>query len=486
MRVLRAGTAAPLFVSSAVLTSLAAVVLLRMGPAASVVFAAVPLAVVVGGLLVVSGQALLYAAVFALPLTGIDQFSQLVPLGSVNLSVQDLLILVGLGSWAFGSLVARGRGESPPALPLSPLLVWPFAAFAVLIIIPLLRGHYAYGASLLGQPLRLIAYAAIVLPLAGVTPERMYRLLLWVFYTGTVVTMVWAAYFIATGRSQTASGDLSTGGSRPLAISTSLYCAGALFLALLTVRNAPRRARSLLHLGMAALALTGVVLGFGRGVFAGVALVLVVLLVSSSGVRRGVFMSLPLALPFLALLAILVVHVAPSLVSSFEHRISASPSQDANVQWREKASASVLEQVREQPIVGVGFGRTSSFYLNVKSSTGYLVPVRQDIGQDPHDGYLFLLAGGGILALGSFLALIGGFVVDAVRRYRGALHDTERLLIAWSAAMLFCFLFEAASGTMFEDTPDLLAIWALIVLPGVVPLRKLRRTADGGGRRAVR
>jgi O-antigen ligase len=137
--------------------------------------------------------------------------------------------------------------------------------------------------------------------------------------------------------------------------------------------------------------------------------------------------------------------------------------------------------VREQPIVGVGFGRGSSFYIDVRSSNGFLVPFRQDIGQDPHDGYLFLLAGGGILALGSFLALIAVFTIDAWRRYRGSTDDTERLLIMWVGATLFCFLFEASSGTMFEFPSDLLPIWALLVLPGVVPLRSrlgggLRRT----------
>ena len=366
-------------------------------------------------------------------------------------------------------------------MPVSPAFGWPLVAFAVLILIPLLRGHVSYGASLVGQPLRLVAYAAIAVALAGATPERLYRLLLWVFYSGTVVSMLWGGYYIATGRSQTLSVDLSTGGTRPLAISTSLYCAGALFLALLTVRNSPRRAGNLLHLAMAGLGLVGVVLGFGRGVFAAVALVLLILLVSSSGMRRAVLFSLPLALPFLCLAAIVIVHATPSLVSSFENRISASPARDANVVWREKANEAVLAQVREQPVIGVGFGRASSFFLNVRSSNGYLVPFRQDIGQDPHDGYLFLLAGGGVLALGSFLAVIGVFAVDAVRRYRGSSSDTERLLILWAGATLFCFLFEAASGTMFEDTTDLLAIWALISVPGVVPLKKRRAPAGPRG-----
>ena len=304
-----------------------------MGPTAGLAFALVPLVLVGAALLVGSGRIVLYVAVFALPLSGLNTAAR-AALGGANVHIQDLLIVLALGSWAFGSLISRVRGELPPAVPASPVLGWPLVAFAVLILIPLLRGHVTFGASIVGQPLRLVAYAAIVVALTGATPERLYRLLLWVFYTGTVVSMLWAGYYIATGGSQTKAVDLSTGGTRPLAISTSLYCAGALFLALLSIRNSPRRARNLLHLAMAALGLVGVALGFGRGVFAGVALVLLVMLISSSGVRRGVVFALPLALPFLILLAILVVHVAPSLVSSFERRISASPAQDANVRWR--------------------------------------------------------------------------------------------------------------------------------------------------------
>jgi O-antigen ligase len=468
---------APVFLASAVLTAATSLVIFRMGLTTGLVFALIPLGLVAAVVLVGSGRIVLYAAVFAAPLSGINALANPLPVGGANIHPQDLVIVFVVGGWAFTSLIYRLRGELLPAVPASPAFGWPLAAFAVLIVIPLIRGHFAYGASFVGQPLRLFAYAAIVIALAGTTPARLYRLLLWLFYGGALVSMGWAAYYIAAGRSQTLSVDLSTGGTRPLAISTSLYCAGTLFLALLTVRKSPRRASNLLHLAMAALGLTGVVLGFGRGVFAAVAVVLLVFVVSSSGVRRAVLYSLPLALPFIALLAILIVRTTPSLVSSFEDRISASPSRDANVVWREKANEAVLAQVREQPIVGVGFGRDSSFFLTIRSSNGYLVPFQQDIGQDPHDGYLFLLAGGGVLALGSFLVVIGVFGVDAIRRYLRTPDDTERLLILWSAATLFCFLFEAASGTMFEDTTDLLAIWALIAIPGVVPLRARRPTA---------
>ena len=477
MRALRASPDTALYVACAVLTAGTAVILDRKGASAALAFATLPwVAVAVAGLL---GKArlCLFAAAFIIPFSGVRFLSAPVPFGGANVRFQDLILLLALGSWAFAVLVARSRGGQAPPVPATAVYGWPLAAFALLIVIPLLRGHYAYGAHVLGQPLRIVAFSGIVVALAGTTPERLLRVLRIVFYSGTVASMLWAVYYIGTGTSQTASVDLSTGGTRPLAISTSLYCAGGLFMALLTVRNEPSRARSLPHLVIAGLGLVGVVLGFGRGVFAAVALVLVVFLITSKGIRRGVLFGIPLALPLLVLAAIFVTHQAPGVVTAFKHRVSAPPSQDANVIWREKANKAVLEQVREQPIVGVGFGRDSSFFIDVKSSSGFLVPFRQNIEQDPHNGYLYLLAGGGLLALGSFLLIIATYAIDAVRRLRGAIDDTERLLILWSGATLFCFLFEAGSGTMFEFPADLLAIWALIAIPGVVKLRPRRSAA---------
>jgi hypothetical protein len=463
-------------ISAVFLTCLTLLVWSRMGPGAALALALVPTIAIIAVLLVGEGRVVLYLAAFAIPLAGIDAIDKTIPFGSANVRTQDLAIVLALGAFVFESLLARSRGQDRRAVPTTPVLGWPLVAFAACILIPLLRGHYSYGASFVGQPLRLIAYAGIAVALAGVTAEQMYRSLMAVFYAGAVAACLWAAYYTAVGGSQSLSVDLSTGGSRPLAISTSLFCAGALFMALLTIRKDPSKAHSILHLGMAGLGLAGVILGFGRGVFASVALVLLILFLVSKGVRRGVLVALPLALPFVALLALLVVRTAPDLVTSFQNRISASPSQDANVIWREKANKAVFEQVRENPVFGVGFGRSSSFNIDVRSSSGFLVPVRQDIEQDPHNGYLYLLAGGGLLALGTWLVILAVFAVDAVRRYRAhAAGSTERLLVAWAGALLFCFLFEAASGTMFENTDDLLAMWALLVLPGVARLPRRSR-----------
>ena len=159
----------------------------------------------------------------------------------------------------------------------------------------------------------------------------------------------------------------------------------------------------------------------------------------------------------------------PDLVEAARQRVSAPPERDVNVQWRIKANEAVYKQIREQPLVGVGFGRTSEFFLDVETSPGgYTVPVAQEIGQDPHNGYLYLWSGGGLVALGSFLTILTAFAVDVIRRFRRNDDPTARIILLWTSALLFVFLFNAASGTSFENPGNLLTIWTLLLLPAVV------------------
>ena len=196
------------------------------------------------------------------------------------------------------------------------------------------------------------------------------------------------------------------------------------------------------------------------------------------------------------LIAIALPRAAPDLVDAARERISAPPATDANVQWREKANEAVFAQVREQPLFGVGFGRSSTFFIGVPSDDGVVVPVRQDIGQDPHNGYLYLWAGGGLAALGTFLLVLGAAASDGIRRFRRTADPMSRVLLLWAAATLLAFLFNAGSGTSFESPSNLLMIWLLISIPAVVanapreeradaPPARPDRTRDGRQLRAV-
>jgi O-antigen ligase len=464
MRVLARVPETPLAVSGAALVSaVTAFALVRIGPAAAVALAFLPLLAIGVVYVITTGQTVIYAAALALPMVPIAVLGS--QLGGL-LYVQDLIAVVALGALVLATFVARGR---VPPVPMTPVLGWPFVLFAVAIMAATLRGHYAYGASLIGQPLRLFLYAAVVAGLIGMTVPRLHRLLTGWFYVGGALVALWALYYIATGGSATDQSGLSTGGTRPLAISPSMYAAGTFFLALLNLRLASESRRRSLHLTFAAIGLFGAVVGFGRAVYLGVFVVGLLLFVVSRRLRNSTLSFVPLALPFVVLIAIGASHAAPELVDSIGRRVTAgSSASDVNVQWRVKANSAVLEQVREQPLVGVGFGRSAEVVIESRDEFGLPYEQRVEVGQDPHNGYMFLLAGGGAVALASFVLLLGVFAVDAIRRFRRTLDPTARLLIIWAAATLFVFLLNIGAGLTLANPADVMAIWALLVLPAVV------------------
>ena len=462
MRALRAPLEVPAHVvGGAAAAGLAGYALVEMDATAAFAVAALP-AIAIGGVyLMTSGQIALWAAAFVLPMTAFIVGERV-----GGLFYQDLVVVVSLGAWIFATFIARGR---VPSIPQTPVLGWPLVLFAAAVFSATLRGHYAYGESLIDQPLRLVVYAAIVAGLAGMTVPKMYRLLPWLFYPGVVIITLLALYYLATGGSSTGPGELSTGGTRILGITASIYAAGALFLALLNLRLARHTPARMLHATVALVSTFCVISGFGRAVYAAVGVVGLLFFVTSRGMRNTVLSIVPLALPFLVLLAIGVNQARPDFVSSVNDRMFSEVETDANVQWRLRANRAVLEQFREQPLFGVGFGRRSEFFIEVENETTGLPALhRFEIGQDPHNGYVFLLAGGGILALGTFALLLGTFALDVVRRYRSNSDPRSRLILIWASATLFVFLANAASGTSFGRPDNVLTIWALLVLPAIV------------------
>jgi len=93
---------------------------------------------------------------------------------------------------------------------------------------------------------------------------------------------------------------------------------------------------------------------------------------------------------------------------------------------------------------------------------------RYDITQDPHNSYLFLWAGGGILTLASFLLLFAIFLRDSWRRYRHQA-DLPRTLIVWCVAFWFCIALNTISEPWFTQANLLLTFWILMLLPITVP-----------------
>ena len=125
--------------------------------------------------------------------------------------------------------------------------------------------------------------------------------------------------------------------------------------------------------------------------------------------RRSLLWILPLLLPAMIAIALVIPLAAPTVVPTLSARLGASPSTDINVEWRTRALDSALDGLSQHPLTGFGFGHPVRFTF-----LGQLV----DLTGDPHNSYVYILAGGGFLALGSLLAIMLAYLVDVARRMR--------------------------------------------------------------------
>ncbi len=392
--------------------------------------------------------------------------------GNVNVFLPDILVALALVAWLVGW--ALGGPDAKRGSLGTPVLGWPFLLFAALLLVAVLRGHERYGAGLLTTPLRLFVYAGIGAAMTSLAPRQAYRGIVTVFYLGAIWQGVAAVYLLATGGSEASTEPISTGGYRVLAGSTALFLSGSLLLSLLNLRREPLARRAALDLVVLAISLFGLVLTFQRTTFAAIGVLVPVLFLFLRQLTLRVLAYLPLCVPFIVIAALVIPAAAPQVARTLERRLAASPRTDASVLWREKAMRSVWEQVRESPLVGVGFGRDSTIAVG---------GTRLVLHQDPHNQFVYLLAGGGALLLASFATLLLAYVLDAVRRLRYATGD-GRVLVLWSLAMVFVFLVNAATGIVLTSETMLLALWVLFFLPAVAARPEPRQEAVAGERLA--
>ena len=421
--------------------------------------ALVPALLVAGAALIASNRAILVFVAFALDLSGVIALRE--PVLGTSVYTSDIILALALGSWVAAWLIAPGGHR--PSWPATPILGWPLLVFAIFIGIGVVRGHERWGLAYLSQPVRFVLYAGIAAAIADMTVRQAWRGLTLVFYLGAAWNAVAATYYLATGTTQWDVGSrVSTGGTRVLTLTTALYLAGALVLALLNFEREHNFGRRFLHLFIAALATYGIAVSYGRGVWYAVVGVMVLLFVTRSRLRQAALLVLPLLLPLLLLSGIGLSQAAPTFVPGVVERVTTiRPTQDASIRWRQKANEAIWDQVREDPVIGVGFGKGASFTLG---------STRFHITQDPHDSFLFLWAGGGILALGAFLLLFVLFLRDAWRRYLSQL-EISAALIAWSVALWFCIVANSLVEPQLTQANSILVFWILMLLPSIVPYK---------------
>jgi hypothetical protein len=188
-----------------------------------------------------------------------------------------------------------------------------------------------------------------------------------------------------------------------------------------------------------------------------------VLLVARRRILGALAAYAALAAPLLAVTVIVLAIAAPALGSTLYGRVFNTSSSDVNVTWRKEASAATLSGVSADPVRGLGFGRTVSFTLQTPQRETF----DYTITGDPHNSYVWLFAGGGLLAIVPFALLCLAFVVDTLRRLR-KLEGVARTVAAWALAFWVVFMVNAVAGPVISRTDFLLTIWTLMLLPTAV------------------
>jgi hypothetical protein len=383
------------------------------------------------------------------------------------LYVADVLVLLAVGSWAASGLL-QIRAGARPHWPQTPVLSWPLVLFAVPLIWAALKGHEAYGETPFGAPFRFVAYSLIACAIAGMTARQAYKGIVAVFYLGTIWMFIDAVRHLAAGTAQTDNFVLSTGGTRVVSLAVSLYLALAFFLALINLQVDRSLIRRFGHVAIGSLAAFGTVLAYGRAVYVAVAILLPIVLITMAKVRGALASVAPFLLPFVVAGIVFVPRAAPDLVPTFLDRITQTNEDDHNVRFRNAANDASLDLVRESPVTGVGFGRDIHFTLDER---------RYELEQGSHNSYLWMLSGGGALALGGLALLLVCFAFDAFRRLRSATDRLEGALITWAMVALAVVLINAATSPVLTPPSTLITIWILLLLPTVVPRRPAREPA---------
>jgi hypothetical protein len=450
---------------SVVLTAIGALAALNLalglmlvsGQKKAVMLAIVPVVLVALGSLIASNRAVLVFAAFAIDLFAPLPLTGALPLPTgVVIYPSDVLVLLAVGSWVAAWLISPR--EARPSSLNTRVLGWPLLLFGLALFAALIHGHLRYGTSIVSLSLRLLVYAGIAAAMTDLKPRDAYRALVFLFYAATVWQALVAAYDIATGTTSTGSANLSTGGERILAGSTAMFMIGTLLLALLNLERDHRASRVALHLVIAALAAFVLANTFARANFALVLLLVPLFLVVFRRVRSRAASFVPLAVPFVVAAAMIVPRVDSSFFPTLVDRVAASPTTDTSVNYRRKAYGAIWQQIQEAPVTGSGFGRPASFTVNYERFT---------IVQDPHNQFLYLWAGGGLLLLGTFVLLLLVYVLEAWRRLRTAAPD-ERRLVIWAVSLWFVFVVNSLSGAILTVSDLLLVFWVLMVLPMVV------------------
>src|SRR5262245_44913542 len=157
---------------------------------------------------------------------------------------------------------------------------------------------------------------------------------------------------VATGRSATASSEVSTGGTRYVSNSATMFLAIGLVLAGLHLAREDRLLRRLGLTILMSMALAGVFLGLARSTWIALAAVTALALLFTPEARRSAIRFLALAAPVIVLVALIAPVAAPVQVQDVQQRVSRPQAQgkDESAVFREQAWGLMIERWQESPV----------------------------------------------------------------------------------------------------------------------------------------
>ncbi|CAN0479288.1 unnamed protein product, partial [Phaeothamnion confervicola] len=106
-------------------------------------------------------------------------------------------------------------------------------------------------------------------------------------------------------------------------------------------------------------------------------------------------------------------------------------------------------------VVGGGFGQEVSFTATDGTT--------KTIINDPHNGYIFLLASMGVVGLSAFLFVQLGFAVMATRAIRGSPIGNE--IAIWALGSWIVFLAEIFLDVRLTPSNYMVFFWTLTAIP---------------------
>jgi O-antigen ligase len=430
---------------------LVAILLVRREVALASVVALLPFAALLVEKYLASNGVTLVVVAMVMNLSGLPFIGSPLATHPVNIYIPDVLVALACLHRAVGTF---GRRQTPGRL--TPSMRAALSLFLLALTVGVFEGHAAYDTQFVSNATRLGLYSLFMLSTGTLTPAQLERGLRIGFYAGVVISALLGTYYLATGISQTTQSSLSTGGVRLIGLSAAMYAAGGMVMAMLSIVRTPPGASTKIHWSVLVLGLYLQVLSLGRATFIALAIVLpLIMLGSRAGRRRGVLVVL-LLLTLGAGITLFNTPPLPPQVATFERRIFNSTAQDPDIQWRAKAAAAELSGIGGHLFSGFGFGRVAYFTLD-----NTFVPV---LGGDPHDGFLYLLAGGGVLALGSFILVLAAAGGALFRRALRAPPDDMTVLL-WAAGFLLIYVLNFATEPVLSQAQFMPTLWILLGIP---------------------